>query len=322
VTAIESWYWQPVEAIDYPFARRIHRDTSWLEEEIVAWCRRHHLIRHHAQEQQIRAALLAEFVSRANADVAPAMLRLIGFWTVWFFLADDVADTSPSADALATFHLRVLAVVAGCPASEHDNPLIHAAADLGAELRRHAGPVTLVRFQRALAQTLEAHSWEVSNQAADWQPDSATYNVMRLWSGAFLPMIALIDAARGFVLPPHLFEHALVQELIHEANRTVLWYNDFWSYPKEAAANCARHNIVHIVAQEQRVPINQALRLAIAQHDRSLQHFLRLKAQIAHFGNDAAQVRRFVEGIEAWLRATQDWSHRTARYRAMLAVNA
>lgn len=322
MTAVESWYWQPIEAIDYPFAQEIHRDTTWLEDEVITWCRKHGIVRTFAQEQQIRAALLAEFVARANADVPRHMLRLIGLWTVWFFLSDDVTDTCSSMEELSQFHMRVLAVVAGSASFDPRAPLINAAADLGDELRRNVGPITLVRFQRALAQTFEAHNWEVSNLLANRQPDSWTYNTMRLWSGAFLPMIALIDAARGFVLPPHLFEHALVQGLIREANRTVLWYNDFWSYPKEAAANCAHHNIVQIVAQERRVPVDHALTLAIAQHDMSLQRFLSLKADIQRFGADADVVMRFIEGVEAWLRATQDWSHRTSRYQLAREVDA
>ena len=113
------------------------------------------------------------------------MLRLIGLWTVWFFFLDDLTDTVPSVDALADFHLRILSATTEDTTYRQVHPLISAVADLWAELRRYAGPVTQVRFQRALVQTLEAHLWEVSTRVDRVYPDSATYADMRLWSGAF-----------------------------------------------------------------------------------------------------------------------------------------
>ncbi|MCS6839657.1 MAG: hypothetical protein NZ699_02460 [Roseiflexus sp.] len=314
----ELWYWQAVEAINYPFPQRLHRDVSWLESEIIGWCRTYHLIQDHLQEQRLRSALLAEFVARANAEAPRSMLRLIGLWTVWFFLLDDLTDTASSVEALAGLHVRILTVVTGGKACDCDHPLTRAAADLSALLRQYAGKVTLVRFQRALAQTLEAHLWEVSTRIADIQPDSATYTNMRIWSGAFLPMIALADMARGFVLPSHIFDHAIVQELIHTATQAVLWYNDLWSYPKEIQAHKAPHNIVHILVSEHRLSLPEALSLAIAQHDQAVQRFLHLKTQARYLDDNDYTVLRFVESIEGWLRATQDWSRRTDRYRPQI----
>ncbi|ABU58787.1 terpene synthase family protein [Roseiflexus castenholzii] len=315
---IEPWYWQAVESINYPFPQRMHQAVSWLEDEIVTWCYVHKLIRDHAQEQHLRSALLAEFIARANAEIPPSMLRLIGLWTVWFFLLDDLTDTLPSVEELADLQMRILTVVSEGRAYDYDHPLILAAADLSDLLKQCAGSVTLVRFLRALAQTLEAHLWEVSTRLADIQPDSQTYTNMRLWSGAFFPMIALADMAQGSVLPSHIFEHAIVQELIRAATQAVLWYNDLWSYPKEIQKHKMPHNIVHILAHENRIPLSEALSLTIAQHDRAIQQFLRLKKQIHTLNGAEDVVLRFVESIEAWLRATQDWSHRTDRYRQQM----
>jgi hypothetical protein len=313
---VGSWYWQTVTHIDYPFDSVVHRDAAWLEDEIIAWCLRHRLIRTAAQEQQVRAALLAEFVARANADLPRPQLRLVALWTVWFFLADDITDTSRSPELLAYEHLRALRVVSGGGgAGGSDMPLINAVEDLQAQLRQYASSVSLMRFQRAFAQTLEAQVWEAGNYAADRQPDRGTYNVMRLWSGAFFPMIALVDVVRGFTLPPHIYSHALVQEIIEEASRAVLWYNDLWSYPKEAATGAARHNIVAIIMREQGVGLEDALEIAVEEHESSLQRMLELRAELSCFGADEPAARRFVDGIAAWLRATQDWSHRTPRYQ-------
>ncbi|MBO9333631.1 MAG: hypothetical protein J7455_02130 [Roseiflexus sp.] len=312
---IESWYWQAVESINYPFPQRIHPDVDWLEREIIDWCCAHGLLKSQEQIEHIRDALLAEFIARANADLSRPMLRLIGLWTVWFFFLDDLTDTVPSVDALADFHLRILSATTEDTTYGQAHPLISAVADLWAELRRYAGPVTQVRFQRAFVQTLEAHLWEVSTRVARIYLDSATYADMRLWSGAFFPIIALIDMARDFVLPSYLFEHTLVRELLDAAARTVLWYNDLWSYPKEQSANALAHNIVHILIQEQRLSLYEALDRVITQHNWSLRRFLELKQQIRDFSGENAQTTVFAEHVAAWLRATQDWSHRTNRYR-------
>lgn len=313
-----SWYWQAIEAINYPFPQRMHRDASWLESEIISWCSTHQLIRDQRQEQRLRSALLAEFVARANAEISRPMLRLIGLWTVWFFLLDDLTDSIHSVEALADLHMRILAVVSGSGTRIGDHPLTCAAADLSALLRQNAGSVTFVRFQRAFSQTLEAHLWEVSTRIADIQPDSDTYAAMRLWSGAFLPIIALADMAQGFELPSYIFNHAIVQELILTATRAVLWYNDFWSFPKEIQTHKAPHNIVHILAREHRLPLSEALSLAIAQHDQAMQRFFHLRTQARHLDDNECKVSRFVESIESWLRATQDWSRRTDRYRQQI----
>jgi len=316
---IESWYWQAVESIDYPFPQRIHPDADWLEQEIIEWCCAHRLIQSQGQIKHIRDALLAEFVSRANADLSRPMLRLIGLWTVWFFFLDDLTDTVSSVDALADFHLRILSVTTeDTTYGQQVHPLISAVADLWAELRRYAGLVTQIRFQRALIQTLEAHLWEVSTRDDRVYPDSATYADMRLWSGAFFPMIALIDMARDFVLPSYLFEHALMRELLDAAARTVLWYNDLWSYPKEQSANASAHNIVHILIQEQHLSLYEALDRVITQHNWSLRRFLELRQQMQRFGEETSQTLCFVDNVAAWLRATQDWSHRTNRYRSQM----
>ncbi|MBO9327050.1 MAG: hypothetical protein J7463_17320, partial [Roseiflexus sp.] len=124
-----------------------------------------------------------------------------------------------------------------------------------------------------------------------------------------------IDMARDFVLPSYLFEHTLVRELLDAAARTVLWYNDLWSYPKEQSANALAHNIVHILIQEQRLSLYEALDRVITQHNWSLRRFLELKQQIRDFSGENAQTTVFAEHVAAWLRATQDWSHRTNRYR-------
>ncbi|MGQ9827410.1 MAG: terpene synthase family protein [Roseiflexus sp.] len=315
---IEPWYWQAIEAIDYPFPQRMHPDIDWLEREIIAWSRTHHLVQSQEQINHIRAMLLAEFVARANADLRRPVLRLIGLWTVWFFFLDDLTDTIPSVESLADFHLHILSATTESITPTQEHPLISAVASLWDELRQYAGPITQVRFYRAFVQTLEAHLWEVSNRTARVQPDSATYTAMRLWSGAFFPMIALIDAARDFVLPSYLFEHAMMRELFDAAARAVLWYNDLWSYPKERRTNDSPHNIVHIIAREEHLSLREAVDRVIAQHDQSLQCFLALKQHLQHLDGESPQVRYFVEGVAAWLRATQDWSHRTIRYRTQM----
>ena len=91
------------------------------------------------------------------------------------------------------------------------------------------------------------------------------------------------------------------------------WDNDLLTYHKETRRGGADHNLVTVLARSEHLPTAEAVAKAAAIRDRVLCLFLRLRDQVT--ADASTELRRYLTGLQAWIRGHLDWGMATVRYR-------
>jgi len=151
------------------------------------------------------------------------------------------------------------------------------------------------------------------HQARETITDLDSYVAQRIHSGAVKPTLVTLDVADGYELPTAQLERPDVAALSEMVCTIVGWDNDLMTYHKETVKGGADHNLVTVLAESRSLSAAAAVAEALAMRDRVLCLFLRLRDQIA--ADASTELRRYVGGLEAWIRGHLDWGIETARYR-------
>jgi Terpene synthase family 2, C-terminal metal binding len=102
--------------------------------------------------------------------------------------------------------------------------------------------------------------------------------------------------------------------LAQMTNNVISWANDLVSLDKERQQGDV-HNLVLILAHEQRLPLQAAVDRVVALHDAEVRAFIALTKRLPTFAPAVdADLDRYVIGMRFWMRANLDWSIAAARY--------
>jgi hypothetical protein len=235
------------------------------------------------------------------------------FW-LWAFddLACDEIPTGQPADdqiLLLCDLARAAEGHSGAPA----NPFAAALRDLHRLFEAVATPTQFARWASAMHPYFLANAAIAVHQSRKTTTDLDTYVALRIHSGAVKPTLVTLDVADGYELPTAQLERPDVVALSEMVCTIVGWDNDLMTYHKETMRGGADHNLVSVLAESHGLSAAEAVAEAIAMRDRVLCLFLRLRDQVT---TDAStELRRYVTGLEAWIRGHLDWGMQTARYR-------
>ena len=137
---------------------------------------------------------------------------------------------------------------------------------------------------------------------------------MRFRTAAIDMFFDLIEPMRGVELPAPVFADADFAAMHRSAGMITAIFNDLVSWPKEEAAG-DHHNIVLALRHERRLPVEAAVRAAVAEHDALVEDFVAARERFAA-GRLAADPAVAVVAADFvhWIRGNVDWSMESGRY--------
>jgi hypothetical protein len=305
-----------------PFPETINPHANRVQQGTITWARGLNLLQREAAYKRLNRLQYGMLTARAYPTASTETLQIITDWCTWLFLLDDQCDEAGigrNPGELSRVHLRLLDVLSGVAPDSHADPLVHALWDLHKRLVAHAPEGWPARFRASVAQYFAANVWEATNRRDGGVPDSATYRAMRPFTSAVYPCLLLIELADSLRLSADVYAHATLQVLALMTNNVISWANDLVSLEKERQSGDV-HNLVLIVANEERLPLRAAVERVVGLHDAEVRAFITLSQRLPTMVSAVdAGFDRYIFGMRSWMRANLDWSLAAVRYRSAAA---
>lgn len=260
--------------------------------------------------------LNAFFFPRAPRETLLTASRMIDF----FFLCDDVYDTTslngrdiPMIEEMLETNVEVLRTRRLPPEPDALNRL---AFDTMRELEESMEERQLRRLADAIGDYLLRGSLALMKL---WQreeiPDPETYVRIRRNDVAMYPTIHISEFVGGVALPEEVHGHPVLAGMREACCLQVALANDVLSYPKEVIRDRCPYNLVAVVAEHERVPLEEAALAVMDRVNACLHRFLELERRLPAWDPDTDRdVRTYVQGMKDLMAGNWYWSFESTRY--------
>lgn len=255
------------------------------------------------------------------ADIERA--RICALWCNWLFFFDDAHDErAPGSAELKLEHIAAGAERAVALLRDgHVEGALTALDRLMLEFRERSvaqmGEAWLARFvghvkNYLLNGTLPACRHYLANTT----PRLHAYELQREYDSAVYTACALIELAYGTRLSDEVLGDPDFAGLNRACTRTVAFFNDIASYPKEVLSHHNANNLVHVLSVELRVTHDEALREAVSMVNTDAREIERLERRLwMRYAGDE-HVASYLVGVRHWQRGNIESSLIEPRYRA------
>jgi hypothetical protein len=304
-----------------PFLPLISPHAAAVERYAVQWATRYGLLGTARAQSTLAAAKFAHLGARAYPQSTRADVCLATSWLIMTFQLDDMLETTLGREPAKVRAVAdgLVAFLGGAgpgvlPRALLGRPLCLAMADVWRRTRDRAGPAWRERFAGHFGDYVAGTEWEAGNRAAGRVPPVDEYRRMRRQSVALEVFFDLAEPLSGVEVPAEASTDELYVAIRRTAVNVVAWFNDLVSWPKEAAAGDP-HNLVLVLQHERRMPIEEAIFVAAAEHDAEMRRFVGVRDQLAAspLARDEG-VRNTIAAVEHWIRGNVDWSLESGRY--------
>lgn len=302
-----------------PFPDGIHDEADNIEERTISWMKRYEYIKTADEERTARDARFGIRAAQVHPTGRTEAIQLASDLTVWLFLTDDVYIEAPGmsqAIPITTEHLirsiRVLRNPEDLPSAP--NLSLLALQDISRRLRRLA---TFEQTDRIINGMLEfflagcceavAFSRKSLPKAADYVPVRDAINCLRSVCFVF------IEIAGGYELPGSIWCRPDLQAVVNMATRIISNHHDILSGLRELSEEVPM-NLPAVIAREQGLPIAKAFERVGAFADADTRTFVHMIERLLTNEPDCV-IKKYVDGLKAWIRGNLDWSTTTGRYR-------
>ncbi|WP_433517186.1 terpene synthase family protein [Nonomuraea sp. CA-143628] len=287
-----------------------------IDSESHAWLAASHMLAGADTIEHFRRSKIGLLAARTNPTVPRDSLRLINDWYNWLFAFDDAFCEGElmghRASALARALPPLLEILDGRKEADATDPFGLALSELLHRISDTATPAQVDRWRITVKEYLFAQIWEAANREVDLIPTPEDYVLMRRITGATYTCLALIDACGGYRLEAEEWHHPDVRALSDLACDLIGWDNDLLSYAKERDNDKARHNLVTVLATHKTLTLQEALQEVANMHNEAVAAFLDRRAALDHWAS--LPVRKYVRGLEHWVRGHIEFSLGSARY--------
>ncbi|MER5862833.1 selina-4(15),7(11)-diene synthase [Kitasatospora sp. NPDC002040] len=299
-----------------PFPSGIHPRHRSVQERSTAWALRHRIGSDRLRSHLVRQDM-GTFAARVLPDGNEEVVQVLGEFIIWLFGVDDgICEDGPlghDPGALSASLSRLLRVAQDpdLPLLPGD-PLAEGLRDLQRRLSAHVRPSQLARWIDGTREYFLSLIWEAHHRSHQSLPDLSDYALIRLYNGAATAVEPFLEMAGGYELSPAERHHPTVKALTEMCLFVIGWDNDILSFHKESRTPQYCMNAVRVVQATDGAPASQALSQVIAQRDRVIVNFLRLRD--THDGELTTTQRRYVQDLGTFIRAAQDWALTSQRY--------
>jgi len=271
--------------------------------------------------EELRRKLIAHDIGTFAARVLPEgreeVVSILADFIIWLFGVDDglceEGELGRDPAELVGELSRMLRVAQNPEVPMlTQNPLATGLRDLRRRVSQYATPSQEARWVDALREYFLAVVWEASHRSHETVPDLNDYTLMRLYDGATSVVLPLLEMGHGYELHPNERDSTAVRAAAEMAYFIITWDNDLFSYHKESRAQQYYLNVLRVLQNEQQLSAADALMEAVAQRDRVMCLFLRVREELAATGSP--QLRQYLESLGSFIRGAQDWGISSRRY--------
>lgn len=182
-------------------------------------------------------------------------------------------------------------------------------------------PLSSERWRRTFIQNVKdmwaGGLWQFQHIVTGSKPSLHEYCELRQYLGAAHLATDSLEITAQVPLPDTVFADADVMELTILARNIICFANDLFSLGKEMQQSHmgAEFNLVTIIAREQNVDIDEAIKRAAAFHDQCVADFVGKRDNVYKFGEYNLHLQKYVRSLEYLMQGNVDWSTQvTSRY--------
>lgn len=168
------------------------------------------------------------------------------------------------------------------------------------------------RFVHAHRGWLTGVQRQVGNRARGHMPSLDDYLTMRLHSAGGEPTFAMLEIVNGAEVPAAEMDSAAVCALTEMAILVAALDNDRHSFAREAGDLHTDQNVFTVLMRHQDVPLETAVRRAVALRDRVLCRFLALRRKV--LPQASRELRRYLTDLGHGIRGNAEWGLLAPRY--------
>lgn len=299
-----------------PIPPAIHPRHEAINEQTTAWANAFAI-----GSPELREKLVAHDIGTFAARVLPEgreeVVSILADFIIWLFGVDDglceEGELGKDPAELVGELSRMLRVAQNPDVPMlSQNSLAAGLRDLRHRVSRYATPGQEARWVDALREYFLSVVWEASHRSHETVPDLNDYTLMRLYDGATSVVLPLLEMGHGYELHPNERDSTAVRAAAEMAYFIITWDNDLFSYHKESRAQQYYLNVLRVLEHEQQLTPAEALSRAVAQRDRVMCLFLRVRDELAATGSP--QLRQYLENLGTFIRGAQDWGISSHRY--------
>ncbi|URM88867.1 lyase [Streptomyces sp. MRC013] len=295
----------------------------------TAWAVDRGLIEAEAAEQ-FAGIGFGHLAARVGRGAPPGRLLLLARWMAWSFVLDDQHDLLIRADRLDDWRPLSDAIAhhargrpADAPAAARGNPLVSSFAELYDRVVAGMTPLLRDRHRHHVPRMLRSLDEEAANRRPGHRPTVEEYVLTRRHSSQLLPMMNMVEAARGVEVPGEVHTSPALEELARSAIDVISWGNDVFSLPKEHSCGDTNNLAVLLVRwhgltlPEAVRAVEERIRARVGDFLAAVRDLPRALDALGVTGSAArTAVEHRVRGYEDWMIGADLWQrHDCTRYR-------
>ncbi|GAB2713169.1 terpene synthase family protein [Nocardia thraciensis] len=284
----------------------------------MQWVQHHCLAVGAPLVDRYRAIAPGQFAALIYPQATVEGLWWIADWGSWLFTFDDhycdEAALGYHAAAQARSVARLVNIIDD-PTYVPDpgDPWATAFADLRDRFTTFGSAVQWARFASAFRAYMLGLTWEAAHRELGRCATLADYCTMRSHSSSMWTIVAIGDALCGYQLSDADFYDPLALRVTATMINIVCFANDIYSWVRESATQGPGiANLVGVLSEHTGRSVQDAVNEAVRMHDAELASYQRLLSDLQPHTSEP--LRRYFDGLSAWLVGNGVWSLSTSRY--------
>ena len=193
------------------------------------------------------------------------------------------------------------------------DPVLVAIRSFMTHLERCATPSQIARVRYEVMYLFMAMAGEATWRINQTTPPTWEYLAQRQGNG-FLANISLIDVVGGYEVPANLYYSPAVRKATVLASNVTVYANDLYSAPKESMTALVAYNMPGLIAGERPCTLQEGLDRSAAIHDDTVRAYESVERDLLR-DDVSPLLRRYLEGVRAWIGGNAHWHATSGRYR-------
>jgi 2-methylisoborneol synthase len=180
---------------------------------------------------------------------------------------------------------------------------------------RFATPAQVARVRHETVAMFVTMSGEAGWRMAQRIPPTWEYLAARQ-ANSFLPCMTLIDIIGGYELPATVYAHPHVRHATMLAANASIILNDLHSMARESTPGIGDFSLPVVISVENGCSLQEAVDRTAVIHD-DLVHSFEVALRRLPGTLPAPELRRYLNGLHAWLGGSREWHRSSDRYNAV-----